>query len=226
MTGDTEPADKRVRVFVVDDHAVVRAGLAAVLTQFPTTVFVGSAPDGRTALAELATMAGKGALPDVVLMDIVMPDMDGIEVATRIRRVYPTVRIVVLTNYGDVERVHHAMLAGVSGYVLKGSDIEDVATAITAAHRGIVHLDETVARRLLNLVPGGSATTPQLTARERDVLILIARGESSREIAQELAISNRTVQAHTANLFAKLNVTSRTQAALWAIREGLVGPDE
>ena len=150
-----------------------------MLTQFPTTDFVGSAADGRTALTELDAMARQDALPDVVLMDIVMPDMDGIEVATRIRHAHPTVRIVVLTNYGDVERVHHAMLAGVSGYVLKGSDIDDVATAITAAHRGIVHLDETVARRLMNLVPGGSTTTPKLTARERDVLILIARGESS-----------------------------------------------
>jgi DNA-binding NarL/FixJ family response regulator len=118
------------------------------------------------------------------------------------------------------------VLAGVSGYVLKGSAIDNVAAAITAAHRGIVHFDETVARRLMNMVSVGSTTRPRLTARERDVLILIARGESSREIAEQLAISSRTVQAHTANLFAKLNVTSRTQAALWALREGLVGPEK
>ncbi len=214
----------QISVFVVDDHAVVRAGLVAVLDQFPATRFIGEAPDGQSALTRLAELADEGNLPDVVLMDLVMPDLDGIEVATRIRQSHPSVKVVVLTNYGDTERVHSAMLAGVSGYVLKGSDIDDLAVAIIAAHRGIVHLDAVVAYRLMTSAPGKSATDRALTAREREVLILIAQGHSGREIARLLAISNRTVEAHTANLFAKLNVTSRTQAALWAVREGLVDP--
>lgn len=218
--------DKKIGVYVVDDHAVVRVGLKAVLDQLPTMRFLGSAADGRSALNDLVELAVTDSLPQVVLMDIVLPDVDGLDLARQIREEYPSVRIVILSNYGDRQRALDALAAGVSGFVLKGSDIDDVTTAITAAQRGIVHLDEAIARRLAteSTADHGRAT-PRLTAREHQILLLIAQARTSREIARHLAISDRTVQSHTANLFAKLNVTSRTQATLWAIREGLVVPD-
>lgn len=168
------------KVFVIDDHAIVRMGLRSVLEQFPSTDYVGEAADGRSALSALEGLARSGNLPDVVLMDIVMPELDGITVTARIRQRYPSVEVVVLTNYSEIERIHGALLAGAAGYVLKGSDIDDIAIAITSAHRGKVHLDAVVARRLMLYVRDHDAgpTTP-LTPREQQVLIMIAKGRSS-----------------------------------------------
>lgn len=216
----------RIGVYIVDDHAVVRVGLRAVLDQLPTMRYLGSAPDGRTAITELADLARTDSLPHVVLMDLVLPDVDGLDVARHIRLTHPAVRIVVLSNFGDRQHAQDALAAGVSGFVLKGSDIDNITTAITAAIRGVVHLDQAVAQGLAaGPDPDEQAAEERLTAREREILLLIAQARSSREIAGRLAISDRTVQSHTANLFAKLNVTSRTQATLWAIRAGLVAAE-
>jgi len=212
-------------VFIVDDHAVVRSGLAAYLEIIDDFVLVGEAADGEQALRKLAELAARGSLPGVVLMDLVMPNVNGVEATAHIVERFPSCRVVVLTSFGEVERVNAALRNGAVGYLLKDAEAAEVAAAIRAAVRGEVHLDSEIARRLTQDLRCGPVGLALLTSRERQILALLGEGRSNREIADILVISERTARTHVSNVLSKLNLTSRTQAALMAIREGLVpGP--
>jgi DNA-binding NarL/FixJ family response regulator len=215
--------DDRIRVLVVDDHEVVRRGLFSFLDGEPDLEVVADAAGGQEALDLLASLDGERRRPDVVVMDMKMEPMDGIEATRRIRAVYDDVEVVALTSFGDDERVHAALKAGASGYLLKDSDADEVAVAVRAAHRGEVQLDPAVAARLIASLHAervDEARSP-LTARELDVLRLIAAGEPNKRIAAALDIGERTVRSHVSSILAKLKLSSRTQAALWAAREGI-----
>jgi DNA-binding NarL/FixJ family response regulator len=211
-----------IRVFVVDDHEVVRLGLRAFLGATPGVEVVGEAADGRSALEDLDALAARDALPDVVLMDLVMPEPDGITTTAAVKQTYPGIEVVVVTSFGEAHRVHSALEAGATGYVLKDAEVDEIIEAIRAAHRGEVHLDAAVARVLTRSLVAPRRGVAALTARERDVLVLVAEGRSNREIGRTLSIGERTVQTHLGNVLTKLELSSRTQAALWAVREGLV----
>jgi DNA-binding NarL/FixJ family response regulator len=213
-----------IRVFVVDDHEVVRLGLRAFLGATPGVEVVGEAADGRSALEDLDALAARDALPDVVLMDLVMPEPDGITTTAAVKQTYPGIEVVVVTSFGEAHRVHGALEAGATGYVLKDADVDEIIEAIRAAHRGEVHRDAAVARVLTRSLVAPRQGVAALTAREREVLVLVAEGRSNRDIGRTLSIGERTVQAHLGNVLAKLSLSSRTQAALWAVREGLVRP--
>lgn len=206
-----------IRVMIVDDHAVVRRGLLAFLETESDIEVVGSAGGGAEALEQLQQLAEP---PDVVLMDLRMEPMDGIETTRRIRSRYAHVEVVALTSFGENARVHAALEAGASGYLLKDADADEVTGAIRAAHRGELQLDPAVARRLMSSL--SPARSEELTARELDVLRLLAEGRANKVIAAELSLSERTVRTHVSSILAKLGLNSRTQAALWAVREGLV----
>jgi DNA-binding NarL/FixJ family response regulator len=217
-------SDEPIKVLVVDDHAVVRRGLWAFLESEPDLEVVGAAEGGEQALDLLEGLEAEGRRPDVVVMDLQMEPLDGVESTRRIRARYDDVEVVVLTSYADEGLVRAALEAGASGYVLKDADADEVAAAIRAADRGELLLDPAVARRLLSSL--GAALPDQapadLTARELDVLRLVGAGRANKEIAARLGISERTARTHVSNILGKLGVTSRTQAALWAVREGLV----
>jgi DNA-binding NarL/FixJ family response regulator len=217
-------AEDRIRVLLVDDHAVVRRGLVAFLDSEPDLTVVGEAEGGAQALDLLTRLASGGLRPHVVLMDLAMEPLDGIETTREIRSRYSDVEVVALTSFGEAERVRAALEAGASGYLLKDSDADEVSAAIRAAHRGELPLDPAIAGGLTSSLraksPGGRDA--ELTTRELDVLRLLGAGKSNRQIADELVISERTARTHVSNILAKLDLTSRTQAALWAVREGLV----
>ena len=216
--------DESIGVVVVDDHAVVRRGLLAFLDGEPDIDVLGQAGGGAEALELLASMDSEGRRPEVIVMDLQMAPMDGIESTRRIRSLYDDVEVVALTSFGEDERVHAALEAGASGYLLKDSDADDVAAAVRAAHRGELKLDPAIARRLMSSIRAGPSDDPtaELTSRELEVLRLVATGRSNKEIAAELAISERTARTHVSRILRKLGLSSRTQAALWAVREGLV----
>jgi DNA-binding NarL/FixJ family response regulator len=222
-TGTSAMAGREViGVMVVDDHAVVRRGLAAYLESADGIEVVAEAADGQDALAQLARLITQRWLPKVVLMDVLMPRMDGITALGAIAAKYPDVRVVVLTSFGETERVHAALQAGAAGYLLKDADPDEVAAAIRAAARGEVHLDPAVAGRLTRQLVSPPMGLAALTARERTILTLVGRGMSNRQIASELSISERTARTHVSHVLTKLQLPSRTQAALFAIREGLI----
>jgi len=220
-----EAADRgAIGVLVVDDHAVVRRGLAAYLEGADGIHVVGEAADGEDALVQLRRLAGEGRLPQVVLMDVLMPRMDGITAIGAVLSAHPGLRVVILTSFGELERVQAALQAGAAGYLLKDADPDEVAAAIRAADRGEVHLDPAVAGRLTRHLVSPPTGLAALTARERTILGLVARGLSNRQIAAELYISERTARTHVSHVLTKLQLSSRTQAALVAIREGLIPP--
>jgi DNA-binding NarL/FixJ family response regulator len=213
-----------IDVVVVDDHAVVWRGLRAFLDSEPDLQVVGDAGGGAETLALMERLQGEGRLPAVVLMDLQMAPIDGIELTRLLRARYTDIDVVALTSFGEEERVHAAFEAGASGYLLKDADADEVVAAIRAAHRGEFALVPAVARRLMSSL---RATAPhdrhrELTARELEVLRLVALGRANKEIAAELAISERTARTHVSNILGKLDLRSRTQAALWAAGEGLV----
>jgi DNA-binding NarL/FixJ family response regulator len=218
----TAPAP--LRVLVVDDHSVVRRGVVSYLDVLDDVEVAGEAADGRDALDKLDALDGAAALPHVVLMDLQMPRMDGVAATAEIARRFPSVRVVILTSFGENERVHAALQHGASGYLLKDAGAAEVAAALYAAARDEVFLDAAVARRLAQEIRGPRCGLGALTTREREILTLVAAGLSNKEIAAELVISERTARTHVSNVLGKLNLTSRTQAALVAVREGLVGP--
>jgi DNA-binding NarL/FixJ family response regulator len=213
-----------IGVLIVDDHAVVRQGLLTFLASEPDLEVVGVAAGGQEALGQLRRLDAQDRLPDVVLMDLRMEPMDGIEATRRIRAEHAQVEVVALTSFGETARVQAALEAGASGYLLKDADADEVTAAIRAAHRGELQLDPALARRLMaSLGPeAGRSSLKELTARELDVLRLLAAGRANKEIAAELSLSERTTRTHVSSILSKLGLHSRTQAALWAVREGLV----
>ena len=216
--------DESIGVLIVDDHEVVRRGLLAFLDSEPDIEVLGQAGGGGEALELLASMASDDSLPDVVVMDLQMAPIDGIESTRRIRALYNDIEIVALTSFAEEVRVHAALQAGATGYLLKDSDADDVAAAVRAAHRGELQLDPVIARRLMASLREERADDPtaELTARELEVLRLVAAGKPNKQIAGELSISERTARTHVSRILRKLRLSSRTQAALWAVREGLV----
>ena len=219
-------ASEPIRVLVVDDHRVVREGLRSYLELVDDIEMVGEATDGRAALDYLARAKAQGGLPDVVLMDLMMEPMNGIETTAAVKERYPEIEVVAVTSFVEEEKVHAALEAGAAGYLLKDAEADEVAAAIRAAQRGEVHLDPAVARQLTAALRRGASASPKdlLTEREREILALVAQGKANKEIAAELVISERTARTHVSNILSKLGLTSRTQAALWAVREGLAPP--
>lgn len=221
MTAEPERA---IRILVVDDHEVVRRGLCGFLEGEPDLEIVGEAEGGRQALDLLAQLDSEGRRPDVVVMDLQMEPLDGIESTRRVRARHSDVEVVALTSFAEEERVHAALEAGASGYLLKDAAAEEVAAAVRAAHHGELQLDPAVARRVMSSLrtPQPEDQAPDLTSRELEVLRLVGAGRANKEIAAELVISERTARTHVSNILRKLGLSSRTQAALWAAREGLV----
>jgi len=207
-----------IAVLIVDDHAVVREGLRAFLQLQDGIEVAGEAGDGEEALEQALALR-----PDVILMDLVMPRLDGVGAMRELRERVPDSRVIVLTSFLDEERLLPAIQAGAAGYLLKNAEPAELARAIRAAHRGETIIDPTVASRLVSAIADGrrSPADQTLTRREREVLELIARGRSNKRIAFELGISEKTVKTHVGHVLAKLGVTDRTQAALVAVREGL-----
>ena len=217
-----------VRLLVVDDHPVVRQGLRTFLETRSGFEVVGEASDGETAIAEAARL-----LPDVILMDLVMPGVDGLEAIDRIRAGDPTARILVLTSFASADQVLPALRAGAAGYLLKDAAPAEVEAAIRAVHRGEGVLDPGVTATVLAEVahPGTAPAPPSgepadpgfatLTPREREVLGLLGRGLSNAAIARELFVAEKTVKTHVSSILAKLRLADRTQAALYAARLGL-----
>jgi DNA-binding NarL/FixJ family response regulator len=211
-----------IRVFVVDDHTVVRRGLRAYLEVVDDMEVVGEAADGQEALEQIAALVAAGRPPDVVLMDLLMPGMDGITATAAVSQRHPEMAVVAMTSFTQADKVHGALQAGAAGYLLKDAEADEVAAAIRAARRGEVHLDPAIARQLTRaLVTPKAQTVNALTDREREVLVLVAKGLSNQQIADVLVISERTARTHVSNILSKLGLASRTQAALMAIREGI-----
>ena len=217
--------DERIRVFIVDDHGMVRRGMRSYLSIFEDIEVVGEAADGREALDRLHSLDLAGEAPDVVLMDLAMEPVDGVTATREIRGKMPEVEVVAVTSLVDQSRVQEALEAGASGYLVKDAAPEELALAIRAAHRGEVHLDAALARSLMNSLSARRAAPDpfeELSDREREILQLIADGHANKEIARRLVISERTARTHVSNILRKLGLSSRTQAALMAVREGLV----
>jgi DNA-binding NarL/FixJ family response regulator len=217
-----EPGRSRIRVALVDDHAVVRRGLRGYLELVEDMEVVGEAADGRAALDVVARLAAEGRTPHVVLMDLLMPGTDGVTATRLLTQTYEGVAVVAMTSYSEAHRVRGALEAGASGYLLKDADADEVVNGIRRAYRGEMPLGSAVSRQLARAfsAPGG-AGLDALTAREREVLILVAAGLSNRELAHRLSISERTARTHVSSILDKLGLRSRTQAALYAIQEGL-----
>ena len=208
------------RVLITDDHGVVRQGLRMFLSLDPDFEVVGEASNGEEALA-MARELG----PDVVLMDLLMPVMDGISATEKIRAELPDVEVIALTSVLEDASVTGAVKAGAIGYLLKDTDSEELSRAIKAAAEGRVHLAPQAAARLMREVRGPE-NPEALTDRETEVLKLVARGKANKQIASGLYVSEKTVKAHVSSILMKLGVRSRTQAALYAVRAGLVSIDE
>jgi DNA-binding NarL/FixJ family response regulator len=216
------PEADTIRVLVVDDHAVVRRGLLAFLESESDVDVVGDAEGGAEAIDLLARLDADGMRPDVVLMDLQMRPLDGIESTRMVRAEYDDVEVVALTSFGEPERVQRALEAGASGYLLKDADAHEVAEAIRAAHRGELQLDAAIARGLMSTLRGETHSAAELTPRELEVVALVGEGRANKEIARRLGIGERTARTHVSNILRKVGLTSRTQLALWAVGEKIV----
>jgi len=208
-----------VRIYVIDDHEMVRRGLESFLSLVPDFEWVGDAPDAESGIAEIARMATVGHRPDVVLVDLMLPGMDGADAAGLIAATHPGIRTIVLTGFDSADRVPAIVARGGSGFLLKDAAPEELEAAIRAAVRNEFYLDPAVARQIANPEPSKRAID-SLSPRETDILRLLGRGLSNQAIASELQISERTARTHVSNVLAKLGVGSRTQAALIASRDG------
>jgi DNA-binding NarL/FixJ family response regulator len=216
----------RIRVLIVDDHAMVRRGMRDFLDLHDDLEVVGEASDGDWALEAAATLH-----PDVVVMDLLMPGLDGIAATAEIKARHPAIEVVAITSFIEEDRITAAIEAGASGFLLKDAEADDLAAAIRAAHAGEVYLDPAVAgivaRRMRAgasqraLGRDGASPVDRLTGRERDVMACLSRGLSNQAIASELGMAERTARTHVSNILAKLGLTSRTQAALFAVEHGL-----
>ena len=213
----------KIRVLVVDDHHLVREGIVAFLHEYDDLKVVGEAANGREAVEMTAKLA-----PDVVLMDLVMPEMDGVTAAREIHTQYPDVQIVVLSSFGEEEHLKAALRAGVAGYLLKDLSPDELARGIREAHRGETPLAPQVAKKLIEAARESrgeeSAEIASLSAREREVLALLGQGLTNNEIAKELSISDKTVKFHVSNILSRLGLDDRTQAALFAVKHGIAPP--
>ena len=210
----TEP----IRVLLVDDHSVVREGLRAFLELQEGIEIAGESGDGEEAI-----QAAERLRPDVVLMDLVMPKLDGVAAMRALRERLPSARVIVLTSFLDDDKLLPALRAGAAGYLLKNAPPQELARAVRAAHAGEALLDPVVSARLIEtLASAPEDPLDRLTPREREVLELIGRGFPNKQIARELQISERTVKSHVGRVLGKLAVTDRTQAAVLAVRAGLV----
>jgi NarL family two-component system response regulator LiaR len=209
-----------IRVFVADDHPIVRRGIRDLLETEPDIAFVGEATDGRDAVAGVADLQ-----PDVVLMDLVMPVMDGIEATRQIKALQPDIKILILTSFATDDKVFPAIKAGALGYLIKDTGPDELVQAIRQVYAGEPTLHPSIAQKLLTEIaqPAERPSIPEpLTEREIEVLKLLARGLSNQEIADTLVIGVTTVYTHVSNILSKLHLATRTQAALYALREGYV----
>jgi DNA-binding NarL/FixJ family response regulator len=224
----TEPIDPAIRILIADDHAMVRRGMRDFLELHPDLVVVGEAADGEEAVRLAVEL-----LPDIVVMDLLMPVLDGVAATAAIKAARPSTEVVALTSFVEEARVIAAIESGASGFLLKDADADDLAAAIRAAAAGEVHLDPAVAGIVARHMRAGTSAIGdrsgaggglgRLTGREREVLAGVARGLSNQAIADELGITERTARTHVSNILAKLGLASRTQAAIVAIEHGL-GP--
>jgi len=215
---------KPIRILIADDHEVVREGLRALIDSEAGMKLAGEAANGYEAVQQVRSLE-----PDVILMDLVMPRVNGIEATAEIKRDYPDARILVLTSFAEDDKVFPAIKAGASGYLLKDSWARELLQAIRDVHAGQPSMHPTIAHKLMRELqrpPDLPPTEEPLSERELDVLTLVARGLSNQEIADRLVLSERTVRTHVSNILAKLHLANRTQAALYALREGLASLNE
>ena len=217
-----------IRVLIAEDHAIVRKGIHSLLTIEPGIEVVGEAKNGREAIAR-----AQDVNPDVILMDLVMPELDGLEATRQIVECQPGARILVLTSFASDDKVFPAIKAGAMGYLLKDSDPRELVRAIRQVHRGESSLHPMIARKLMKelahppaSLPAQTPTRDPLTEREVEVLQLVAQGKSNRQIADQLAIGEGTARAHVSSILSKLHLASRTQATLYALKEGLARLDD
>ncbi|MDX1414262.1 MAG: response regulator transcription factor [Candidatus Promineifilaceae bacterium] len=212
----------QIRILIVDDQWLVREGIASLLELEEDLKIVGTAADGDEAITQAAATT-----PDVILMDIRMPNKNGIEAAGQIRQQQPACQIIMLTTFDDEEYIVQSLLAGACGYLMKDTPATNLARAIRMAHAGIYQLDPEVAGKLIGSLqsplppPSSAQYDPSLTPRELDILRLLAKGATNREIANELVISEGTVKNHISNILQRLDIRDRTQAAVYAVRNGI-----
>ncbi len=217
----------KIRILIADDHVVVREGTRQILEQEPDLEVVAEASDGEEAVRLVGSVK-----PDVAMLDIAMPGLDGIEATRRIRKLYPSIPVLILSAYDDDEFVFNLLEAGAAGYLLKSVRARELVSAVRAVHAGESVLHPLIARKVLNRFAAtskqqrGQKVTEVLTEREREVLNLATRGLSNQDIATNLCLSLRTVQTHLSNIFNKLQVSSRTEAVVRAIKEGWINLDE
>jgi len=214
----------KIKVLLVDDHTVVLKGLAFFLSTQEDLELVGEASNGKEGLEKVGETH-----PDVVLMDLYMPEMDGVEATGCIKKEYPDVKVIVLTSFSDQAHVLPALRAGASGYILKDVEPDQLVEAIRSAYKGNIQLHPDIANALLSQTlpveekeEEPSIQVDVLTARENEVLQLLAKGMSNKEIASVLVITEKTVKAHVSSILSKLNLSDRTQAALYAVKNGIV----
>jgi len=234
MNASNSTSGEKIRVLIVDDHAVVRQGLRTFLelqddpSGLPIEV-VAEATNGLEAVEQ-----ARRTQPDIVLLDLIMPEMDGIQATPRIVEASPRSRVIILTSFGEEDKVFPAIRAGAQGYLLKDISPDDLAKAVREAHRGRVQLHPDAAKKLMSAIaekeeaPASRSRHPapdELTERELEVLRLIAAGLSNRDIAEKMVISEKTVKTHVSSILGKLHLEDRTQAAIYALRHGL-GPEE
>ncbi|UCD98387.1 MAG: response regulator transcription factor [Chloroflexota bacterium] len=215
-----------IRVLIVDDHAIVRDGIRSLLSTIPDIEVVGDAANGLEAVSLYSRLK-----PDVTLMDLVMPEMDGIQAIQEIITRDPEARLLVLTSFATDDKIFPAIKAGASGYLLKDSDSEELLRSIREVRRGESSIDPKIARKLLREISSPPPEPIQedidpLTERELEVLKMVATGKSNQEIADELVVSEGTIRAHVSNILGKLHLASRTQATLYALRHGLAFLDD
>jgi len=216
--------DISINILIVDDHAIIRKGISALINTDETIEVIGEANDGKSAIEQY--MIKK---PDVVLLDLVMPDIGGVEVIKTVIRIDPKAKFIVLTSFASDDQVFSAIKAGALGYLIKDTDPDDLITAIHQVYRGESYLSSVIARKVIQEIfesENKPVIADPLTNRELEVLQVLAKGKKNKDIAELLSISDTTVRKHVSNILAKLHLASRTEAALYAIKEGLTNMED